>query len=207
MDQIKIGRFIAAKRKEKNLTQAALGDALGVSDRAVSKWERGLSLPDPSIMLPLCDLLSVSVNDLLLGEEPNMEEKDKKTEKLLLQMTAEKRAADKHLLRVESVLGIFSIVILLGCVMLASFAPMPDAFRVLLIVVGFAFAIVGICFALHIEQKAGYYACRACGHRYVPSYSSVLWAMHTGRTRYMRCPKCGKATWQKKVLDPEGDEA
>lgn len=206
MDQSKIGRFIAAKRKEKNLTQAALGDALGVSDRAVSKWERGLSLPDPAIMLPLCELLCISVNDLLLGEEPNMEDKDKKTEELLLEMTAEKRAADKRLLRVETVLGIFSIAILLGCDMLAAFAPMPDIFRVLLIIVGFAFAIVGISFGIHIEQKAGYYACRACGHRYVPTYSSVLWSMHAGRTRYMRCPRCGKASWQKKVLDPEEDE-
>ena len=61
IDQIKIGKFIAAKRKEKSLTQADVAEGLGITDRAVSKWERGLSLPDASIMLELCSILGISI--------------------------------------------------------------------------------------------------------------------------------------------------
>lgn len=67
MDQIKIGRFIAEKRKEQKMTQVQLAEKLGITDRAVSKWETGKSLPDASIMLELCGLLGITVNDLLLS--------------------------------------------------------------------------------------------------------------------------------------------
>ena len=67
MDQVKIGKFIAEKRKENDLTQVQLAERLGITDRAVSKWETGRSLPDASIMLELCALLRITVNDLLYG--------------------------------------------------------------------------------------------------------------------------------------------
>ena len=67
MDQIKIGKFITEKRKERGLTQLQLADKLGITDRAVSKWETGRSLPDASIMLELCSILEITVNDLLNG--------------------------------------------------------------------------------------------------------------------------------------------
>ena len=73
MDQIKTGRFIAEKRKEQNLTQVQLAEKLGITNRAVSKWETGKSLPDASIMLELCDVLNITVNDLLNGEVVSME--------------------------------------------------------------------------------------------------------------------------------------
>ena len=69
MDQIKIGRFIAERRKRANLTQMQLAEKLGITDKAISKWERGLAMPDTSIMLELCDFLGVSVNELLNGEK------------------------------------------------------------------------------------------------------------------------------------------
>ena len=53
---------------------------------------------------------------------------------------------------------------------------------------------------LIIEQKAGYYECGECHHKYVPEYKNMLWAPHMGRTRYMKCPKCGMKSWQKKVI-------
>jgi transcriptional regulator with XRE-family HTH domain len=73
MDQIKIGRFIAACRKKEGLTQAQLAEKLCITDRAVSKWETGKTLPDSSIMLQLCDTLKITVNDLLSGEVVTME--------------------------------------------------------------------------------------------------------------------------------------
>ena len=73
MDQIKIGRFIAEQRKVQALTQMQLAEKLNITDRAVSKWECGKAMPDSSIMLDLCDLLKISVNELLSGEKMNME--------------------------------------------------------------------------------------------------------------------------------------
>ena len=78
MDQIKIGRFIAQRRKAEGLTQSQLAEKLGITDRAVSKWETGKSLPDASIMLQLCELLQITVNDLLCGEVVSMENYNEK---------------------------------------------------------------------------------------------------------------------------------
>ncbi|MEG0339299.1 MAG: helix-turn-helix transcriptional regulator, partial [Oscillospiraceae bacterium] len=73
MNQEKIGKFIATCRKEKGLTQFTLAEKLNITDRAISKWETGKSMPDPSIMLKLCELLNITVNELLTGERLNME--------------------------------------------------------------------------------------------------------------------------------------
>ena len=81
MDQIKIGKFIAERRKQNGLTQMQLAEKLGITDRAVSKWETGKSLPDSSIMLELCSILDVSVNDLLCGEVITMDNYNKEMEK------------------------------------------------------------------------------------------------------------------------------
>ena len=201
MDQIKIGRFIAACRKDVGLTQAQLAEKLNVTDRAVSKWERGLSLPDSSIMLTLCGLLKITVNDLLSGERVIMENYNKELESNLLEMVRQKEAADKRLLRLEVAIGVTATVVLFLLVLLAAYVTMATWLRVVLILFGFAVFLVGCFCALRIEQVAGYYACDACGHRYVPTFGAVNLAMHMGRTRYMRCPHCGKKTWQKKVIE------
>ena len=95
MDQIKIGRFIADCRKEKGLTQVQLAEKLNITDKAVSKWERGLTMPDSSIMLELCDILCISVNELLNGEKINMENNNKKNEQILLDMAKELEKKNK----------------------------------------------------------------------------------------------------------------
>lgn len=78
MNQKKIGRFIAECRKNQNLTQMQLAEKLNVTDKAVSKWERGVSMPDASIMIELCEIIGINVNELLCGEKNNMEDNDKK---------------------------------------------------------------------------------------------------------------------------------
>ena len=83
MDQIKIGHFIAEQRKAKNLTQMQLAEKLGITDRAVSKWENGRAMPDSSIMLELCAILQINVNDLLNGEVVTMDNYGKDLEKNL----------------------------------------------------------------------------------------------------------------------------
>ncbi len=202
MNPKKIGKFIADCRKLKNLTQAQLAEKLSVTDRAVSKWENGRCLPDTMLMLDLCKALDIDVNDLLNGEVV-MDNYKEKAEELLLEMAKQKAASDKRLLFCEILIGILSIIILLATDIVAAYVQMEEWLRIVLVIVGFIPILVATPFMLKIEQVAGYYECKECGHRYVPDYKSVFWATHMGRTRKMRCPKCGKKTWQKKVLTKE----
>ena len=201
MDQIKIGRFIAERRRELGLTQFQLAEKLNITDRAVSKWETGRSMPDSALMPELCDVLKISINDLFNGEVTVMENYKEKSEKLILEMTRQKEEYDKKLLTLEILIGVIAIIELFGLIAVAALAPMPDWLRVCLIVAGFIVFIVAMVFALRIEQTAGYYECAECGRRYVPTYRSVLMAPHMGRTRYMRCPECGKRSWNRKVIE------
>ena len=101
MDQIKIGKFIASCRKEQGMTRAALAGKLGISDRAVSKWETGKSLPDSGIMLELCDLLKINVNELLSGERIMAESYDRRAEENLLGMKRQVEEKNRQMLRTE----------------------------------------------------------------------------------------------------------
>lgn len=198
MNLVKIGKFIAECRKAKGYTQASLAEELHITNRAVSKWENGRSLPDAAIMIELCKLLGITVTELLEGEK-GME----KNEELLLQMVKEKQAADKRLLRIEIITGVIGVLMLIAAVAVASFVQLPEIWRVLIIVAGLIPLLVAMPFLIQIEQTAGYYECQHCKHRYVPTFKAVFMAMHAGHTRYMICPECGKKSWQKKVLTKE----
>jgi len=203
MDQIKIGKFIAQCRKKKNLTQAQLAEQLGITDRAVSKWETGKGMPDSSIMLELCNMLDITVNDLLSGEVITVDNYNKELENNLLEMIRQKEQSDRRLLTMEIVMGTVCLIPLLAAVCLANMLPLEEGVQVLIILAGLLPLLIATPFALKIEQKAGYYVCKCCNHTYIPQYSNVFWAMHMGRTRYMRCPKCGKYSWQKKVISKD----
>ena len=204
MDSIKIGKFIAEKRKAKNLTQLQLAERLYVTDRAVSKWECGRSLPDSSIMLDLCEALDISVNELLTGEELEMETYNKQAEENLIQMIKEKESSDKRLLNLEIVLGIIGTLFLLAMLFTGilgyKYLGLPLWAMILMMVVGFVVFMIAILFCVLIEQKAGYYECKKCHQTFVPTYLQVLFAPHINRTRYMKCPHCGKRAYQKKVI-------
>lgn len=101
MDQEKIGRFIASCRKEAGLTQAGLAEKLGITDRAVSKWENGRSMPDVSIMLTLCSLLGINVNELLSGEHLEMENYKEKAEENLLQLQKAEEEGNRKMLSMD----------------------------------------------------------------------------------------------------------
>lgn len=203
MDQVKIGKFIADCRRKANYTQMQLAEKLGITDRAISKWETGKSLPDSSIMLELCCTLGITVNDLLSGEVVTMDNYNKELENNLLEIMKQKEQADKRLLTAEVYIGITATVILFAFVVVAAFVQMEGWLRVALISLGFVLFLAGCFYAVRIEQVAGYYVCKECGYRYVPTYKAVNLAPHMGRKRYMRCPHCEKKTWQKKALSKD----
>lgn len=203
MDQVKIGKFIAVRRKAEGLTQMQLAEKLNITDRAVSKWETGKSLPDSSIMLDLCDVLKISVNDLLTGEVVTVDNYNKELENNLLEMIKQKEDSDRRLLRAELVMGICCLLPLIGAIIIVNTVPMTELSGTLIVLAGLLPLLIATPFALKIEQKAGYYECQKCGNKHIPKYSSVFLAMHLGRTRYMRCPECGKRSWHKKVINKE----
>ena len=203
MNQIKIGKFIAERRKDKNLTQMQLSEKLGITDKAISKWERGLSMPDSSIMLELCDILGISVNELLSGEEFIMENNDQKNEQLLLDMAKELEKKNKTIWSSMWAIMIVSMTALFAGILIAAFL-IPEGIWQLVTILGICIVFLIPCFyALKLEVSVGAYKCKKCGHEIVPTYSEALWAMHNGTTRYLKCPKCNKRTWCKKVLNKE----
>lgn len=198
MDLIKIGKFISSKRKEKGITQSQLAEKLYISDRAVSKWENGICLPDAGNMPELCEILGITINDLFSGEVVDMKDNERKLEENLLDLVKAKEESDKHLLNVEIYLGLALFIFFMALIIIASLLDVKEWVRLAIIIPDMLLFLIITFVMLGIEQRAGYYECAECHHKYVPKYSSVLWAPHVGRTRKMKCPKCGKKSWKKK---------
>ena len=169
MDQIGIGKFIAACRKEKNLTQAQLAQKLCVTDRAVSKWETGRSLPDASLMLSLCEILGVSVNELLRGEHEKEPGEDQKNEQLLLDMAKELEQKNKTLWRAMWVLMTVSIVALLGGILAAALLVPEGPWQLVVILAATVLFMFPCLYALKLEISVGAYRCKNCGQEILPS--------------------------------------
>ena len=200
MNQIKIGRFIAECRKQKDLTQMQLSEKLGITDKAISKWERGITTPDSSIMLELCDILGISVNELLSGEKINMENNNQKNEQLLLEMAKELEKKNKTIWNAMWTIMTVSIIGLIGGLTIIAFC-MPEGPWMLVAILTLCVVFLMPCFyALKLEVSVGAYKCKNCGYEIVPTYKEAMNAMHMGFTRYLKCPKCNKRTWCKKVL-------
>jgi transcriptional regulator with XRE-family HTH domain/DNA-directed RNA polymerase subunit RPC12/RpoP len=200
MDQIKIGRFIAERRKSAGFTQMQLAERLNITDRAVSKWETGRAMPDVSIMLSLCDILGISVNELLCGEKIIMENNDQKNEQLLLDMAGEIERKNKTIWNAMWTIMTVSIIGLIGGLAIIAFF-VPEGPWMLAAILALCIVFLMPCFyALKLEVSVGAYKCKNCGHEIVPTYKQALGAMHRGTTRYLKCPNCGKRTWCKKVI-------
>lgn len=200
MDQVKIGRFIAACRKEAGYTQGRLAERLGITDRAVSKWETGRSMPDVSLMPQLCDCLHIDVNELLTGERLKMEDYREQAEKNLMELSRMEEENNRRLLTLENVIGYTCSGAFLIMIFAAGFGVENNAWRIVLVAGGAALLAVGAGFALKLEHDAGYYECPNCGRRYVPDMKSLILAPHKFRDRKMKCRYCGKRGYHKKVL-------
>ena len=200
MDQIKIGRFITERRKKASLTQMQLAEKLGITDKAVSKWERGIAMPDTSIMLKLCDILGISVNELLCGEKIDMENNNQKNEQLFLDMAKELEKKNKTGWTSMWIIMGVSIIGLIGGLAVAAFLIPEGILQLVTILVICVLFLIPCFYALKLEVSVGAYKCKNCGHEIVPTYKQALNAMHMGTTRYLKCPECGKRTWCKKVI-------
>ncbi len=203
MEYKKIGEFITVERKQKKLTQAKLAEKLFVSEKTVSKWENGKGLPDTNTLPKLCEILGVSINELLSGERLSAENYVHKAEEKLLSIQQEKERSDKKLLRLEIIWSCFSLLAFFAMTLIGAFLlenTLHTAYGIILICVGVITILATAFICLRIEQTVGYYECSNCQTKHVPSYGKVLIAPHVNRTRLMKCPHCKKICWHKKVL-------
>lgn len=201
MDLAKTGKFIQEQRKAKKLTQAELAKQISVSEKTISKWECGNGFPDSSLILPLCNALDITANELLSSKRISNDEYKSKAEETIVELAKQNTHKDKLLLATEWVVGGFSVAILLIATIIASYVNVAEIWRVLIVVGGMLLCFVGVGFAIVIEKDAGYYECKHCKHKHIPTFKQMLWSMHAGRTRYIKCPKCHKLSWQKKKVD------
>ena len=199
MDQIKIGKFIAECRKKKNLTQAQLAEKLNITDRAISKWETGKAMPDSDIMLDLCYILGINVNELLSGEMIDVEQKDEQLNELIFQMAKNEERYHKRLRHSAYVIVATSLSALICLITLISLLIPECGFQDFLIIVSVILFIIPCIIALKFKVETGYYECKNCQHMFVPNYKGIALLMQTPTRRLLKCAKCGKWTWCKKL--------
>ena len=199
MDQVKIGQFIKTIRKEKNYTQREVAEKLVISEKTVSKWETGNGLPEVSLMLPLCELLEISVNELLSGERLDEKRYFEKAERNIMSLMEEKTQAKKKLI-IAVIIGAITLLAGLTLVLVSCLLEMETWLRIVLGVIGAVIIVTGIGLACVLEKDAGVYECKHCGERFVPTMKAYLFAPHTPTTRKLKCPKCGKKSYCKKRL-------
>ena len=199
MDLVKIGKFIKECRKEKNWTQQELADKLSVSFKTISKWECGKGFPDVGLLLPLCNELGISVNELLNGCHIQKEEYIKMAEEKLVESVVEAKINKKRLISTY-IIGIISIVSILCIFLLAAYVAMDEWLKTLILVVGMILLITSCLALCVIDNGIGYFECKHCKERFVPSMKAYIFAPHSLTTRFLKCPKCGKTSNCKKRL-------
>lgn len=191
MEQRKIGKFIATERKTQGFTQRQLADQLGISDKTVSKWETGKGLPEVSLMIPLCETLHITVNDLLSGERVSESDYQKKAENNMMDLIKENEENKKQMI-LSVICGTITIIAVCSLVIIASYMDLPMAVRILLIAGACLTAVAGIGAAAMLEIRAGYFECPYCKTLFVPTMGEYVKGYHTITKRRLTCPECGK---------------
>lgn len=199
MDQIKIGKFIAAMRKEQSFTQRQLADRLGISDKTVSKWECGNGLPEVSLMLPLCEALHISVNELLSGQCLTDSEYKSKAEENMMNLIQEREENKKKII-LSVMVSILTILSGTTLFVLSGALEMETWLRILLIVIGSIVVVGGIGIAVVLDVTAGTFECPKCGTRFVPTTAAYIAGPHTITKRKLKCPHCETVSYCRKRL-------
>ena len=199
MDQQKIGRFIAQVRKEKSLTQRELADTLCISDKTVSKWENGKGMPEVSLMMPLCEALDITANELLSGERLSQDDYIRKAEENIMTLVREREESKKKII-LSAIVAVITIIGGTALVTVSGVFEMELWARILLIGLGLVVIFGGLFVAAALEMEAGTFECKHCKHRFVPTVGAYIAGPHSLTTRYLKCPECGKKSYCKRRL-------
>ena len=199
MDQIKIGKFSADERKTKKYTQRELADKLGISDKTISKWERGNGFPEVSLLLPLCNELNITVNELLSGERLQEVDYKKKADENMVNLVKEAQESKKKIV-MSALVATLVIIAAVPLFVIAGAFEMQVWTRALIIGIGIVILVLGIAIACILDRDAGAFECPECKERFVPDMKAYVMGPHTITKRKLTCPKCGCTKYCKKVL-------
>ncbi len=199
MNQVLIGKFIASERKRKGYTQKQLSEKLGISDKTISKWERGNGFPEVSLLLPLCGELDITVNELLSGERVSEEDYRKKAEENMVNLVREAQESKKKII-LSAMVALLVIVAATPMFVISGAIEMNTWIRVILIAIGFVVIVIGIAIACVLDRDAGAYECPECKTRFVPDMKDYIMGAHTITKRRLVCPHCGAHKYCRKVL-------
>ena len=205
MDQVKIGKFLSDERKAKGYTQKQLSELLAISDKTISKWECGNGFPEASLLLPLCNELEITVNELLTGERISQQNYKKKAEENMVNMIREKEE-NKQKILLTTMIGVISTITFVTLLLVVCFYTdviiLP--IKIVLMVIAISVFGVGLYVAMWGDRKIGYFKCRNCNELFTPTFMQYNMGMHLLSTRYLKCPHCKTRTWCKKVMTKEG---
>lgn len=204
MDQVKIGKFLSDERKAKGYTQKQLSELLGISDKTISKWECGNGFPEASLLLPLCNELEITVNELLTGERISQQNYKKKAEENMVNMIREKEV-NKQKLLLTTMIGVISTITFVTLLLVVCFYTdvITLPIKMVLMVIAISVFGVGLYVAMWGDRKIGYFKCRNCNELFTPTFMQYNMGMHLLSTRYLKCPHCKTRTWCKKVMTKE----
>ena len=199
MDQIKIGKFIADERKRKGYTQKQLSEKLEISDKTISKWERGNGFPEVSLLLPLCNELEITVNELLSGERVSEEDYQKKAEENMVNLVKEAQENRKKII-LSAMVALLTSIAAIPLFVLSGVLAMESWMRLFLIIWGLCILVIGIVIACVLDRDAGAFECPECKTRFIPTMKDYVMGPHTLTKRKLVCPNCGVHKYCKKVL-------
>ena len=204
MDQVKIGKFLSDERKTKGYTQKQLSELLGISDKTISKWECGNGFPEASLLLPLCNELEITVNELLTGERISQQNYKKKAEENMVNMIREKEE-NKQKLLLTTMIGVISTITFVTLLLVVCFYTdvITLPIKMVLMVIAISVFGVGLYVAMWGDRKIGHFKCRNCNELFTPTFMQYNMGMHLLSTRYLKCPHCKTRTWCKKVMTKE----
>lgn len=204
MDQVKIGKFLSDERKAKGYTQKQLSELLGISDKTISKWECGNGFPEASLLLPLCNELEITVNELLTGERISQQNYKKKAEENMVNMIREKEE-NKQKILLTTMIGVISTITFVTLLLVVCFYTdviiLP--IKIVLMMIAISMFGVGLYVAMWGDRKIGYFKCRNCNELFTPTFMQYNMGMHLLSTRYLKCPHCKTRTWCRKVMTKE----
>ena len=204
MDQVKIGKFLSDERKAKGYTQKQLSELLGISDKTISKWECGNGFPEASLLLPLCNELEITVNELLTGERISQQNYKKKAEENMVNMIREKEE-NKQKILLTTMIGVISTITFVTLLLVVCFYTDVIILPIKIVLMMIAISVfgVGLYVAMWGDRKIGYFKCRNCNELFTPTFMQYNMGMHLLSTRYLKCPHCKTRTWCKKVIIKE----
>ena len=190
MDTIKIGQFIKSLRKENSLTQREVAERLNVSEKTISKWETGNGMPEVSIMLPLCKLFGISINELLSGERLDEKQYVEKAEENMAMLVD--RTTPRKKIVISTISCILVILSSLALILISALFITQIWLKFVVIGIALTVVIADIAVILLVAVSTEIYECEKCGKKFVPTLTAYILAPHTLKRRYLKCPHCGK---------------